>query len=207
MSRPPRGPGRDAGRASAPGIRRRDLVGALGLGGLLLPLAGCGGMPDVFGPKITIDPSRPYVPVDPAKAAATINAYRAKAGSGPLTVDPQLNRIAAAYAANMASVDKMSHALSPWGPLDKRLRDGGYAYATAGENLGVGYRDLEDAFQGWRNSPAHDRGLKDPDMTHMGIASVYRPSTGWKTFWCLIFARPKGSGATAGSGGPFGMGQ
>lgn len=193
-------------------LSRRSALRLLGGAGAALPLAGCGGSlnylaGDVLGPKIQIDASRPYTAVDPGKAVAMINAYRAKSGVGPLSLDSRLNAIAASYARAMASVDKMSHALEPWGPLQKRLRAGGYAYLTAGENLGVGYRNLEDAFEGWRRSPAHDRGMKDADMTHMGIASVYKPDSGWKTFWCLILAKPRGSGTASASGGPFAMGQ
>lgn len=172
---------------------RRFVLRSAGLTILALPLASCGGglMPDVFGPKITIDPSRPYKAADPGRAAAMISAYRAKNGVGPLAVDGRLNQIAGTYARHMAKLDKMSHALPPYGPLDQRLKSAGYPYATAGENLGVGYRDLDDAFEGWRRSPAHDRGMKDADMTVMGIASEYRPDSGWKTFWCLMLARPR----------------
>ncbi|MEJ1157096.1 CAP domain-containing protein [Prosthecomicrobium sp. N25] len=189
-----------------PAPTRRLVLRGLSLAGVSTGLSACGMLSDITGPKITIDASRPYKPVDPERAVATINAYRAKSGVGPLAHDPKLTAAARTYARHMAEADKMSHALSPWGPLDKRLRDAGYAYATAGENLGVGYRDLEDAFEGWRRSPAHDRGMKDPDMTVMGIASEYRPDSGWKTFWCLMFARPREAGAPVARGGPFSMG-
>ena len=190
-------------------IDRRALLRGLGVAGAALPLAACGGRLDylsgeVFGPKITIDATRPYTAVDPGRAAAIINAYRARSGARPLAVDGTLNSIAAAYARAMASVDKMSHALSPWGPLDKRLRAGGYAYASAGENLGVGYRNIDDAFEGWRTSSAHDAIMRDASKTHMGIASVYRPDSGWKTFWCMIVARPRGAEAAGERVGPFG---
>ena len=62
----------------------------------------------------------------------------------------------------------MSHELEPWGGLEKRLKAGGYAYETAGENLGQGYRTIQQTIQGWKNSPAHDRGLKDADIDPHG---------------------------------------
>jgi uncharacterized protein YkwD len=176
---------------------RRAVFGrVLVLGFGAVSLAGCGMGVDLDSSRTTsIDPSKPYVPVNPSKAAATISAYRARSGIAPLAVDNRLVQISTAYARNMASVDQMSHSLSPWGPLDKRLRDGGYPYRTAGENLGVGYRTFEDAFEGWQRSPAHDRGMKDADMTVMGIGSVYDPKTRWKCFWCLMFARPRDESA------------
>ena len=192
-------------------LTRRGLIRVFGLAGAALPLAACGGnlnylAGDTFGANIKIDPKRPYVPVDPAKAVAMTNAYRAKSGLQPVSLDGTLTSICSRYANAMAAVDKMSHALPPYGALDKRLKDGGYLYATGAENLGVGYRTLEDAFEGWRTSSGHDANLRKADVTQMGIASVFKPDTGWKTFWCMILARPRGTPSmTAGGGGPFGM--
>lgn len=154
-------------------------------------LSGCSLGTDLLTPQITIDASRPYRPVNASQAAAAISAYRQQNGAGSLSIDGHLADVAATYARHMAEADRMSHALPPYGTLDQRLRTAGYGYLAAGENLGVGYRDFEDAFQGWKNSPAHDRGMKDPDYTVMGIASVYDPSKNWKTFWCLMFAKPR----------------
>ena len=85
----------------------------------------------------------------------------------------------------------MTHELAPWGGLEKRLKDGGYAYETAGENLGEGYRTIEQTIAGWKKSPPHDRGLKDRDMTRMGIASAENPRKRGEVYWCLIFSRPR----------------
>lgn len=132
-----------------------------------------------------------YVPVDPEKAVRLINAYRAENGIAPLALDGELTRLARIYAGHLAEAGRMSHELEPWGGLEKRLRDGGYAYETAGENLGEGYRTIEQTIAGWKKSPPHDRGLKDADMTRMGIASVENPKKRGDVYWCLIFARPR----------------
>ncbi len=132
-----------------------------------------------------------YVPVDPALALRLINEYRAQNGVAPLALDGELTRLARDYAGKLAEAGRMSHELEPWGGLEKRLKAGGYAYETAGENLGQGYRTIQQTIQGWKNSPAHDRGLKDADMTRMGIASVENPRKPGDVYWCLIFARPR----------------
>lgn len=146
-----------------------------------------------------------YVPVDPAKAQRLINEYRAQNGVAPLALDGELTRLARDYAGKLAEAGRMSHELEPWGGLEKRLRAGGYAYETAGENLGQGYRTIEQQIQGWKNSPPHDRGLKDADMTRMGIASVENPNKRGDVYWCLIFARPRRAPiATPTAGGRWG---
>ena len=143
-----------------------------------------------------------YVPVDPAKAVRLLNAYRAENGIAPLELDGDLVRIAGDYARHLAEAGRMTHELEPYGGLEKRLKAGGYAYATAGENLGQGYRTIEQTIAGWKRSPPHDRGMKDVDMTRMGIASVENPRKRGDVYWCLIVAKPRPAGAPAGSG-PF----
>ena len=137
-----------------------------------------------------------YVPVDPAKAARLINAYRVESGVAPLELDRDLVRIAGDYARHLAEAGRMTHALEPFGGLEQRLKAAGYPYATAGENLGQGYRTIEQTILGWKHSPAHDRGMKDPDMTRMGIASAENPRKRGEVFWCLIVAKPRPAGAT-----------
>ncbi len=89
----------------------------------------------------------------------------------------------------MADTDKMSHYTIAIG---QRLKTGGYDAVTAGENIAAGYHTLAEAFSGWRESPAHDRGMKDADMTVMGIGTAYNPKSKYKVFWSVIFARPRG---------------
>lgn len=143
-----------------------------------------------------------YVPSDPIKGTRLINAYRAQNGIAALTYDPDLQRIAGEYVRHLAEAGRMSHELEPYGGLEKRLHAGGYAYATAGENLGQGYRTLEQVIAGWKKSPPHDRGMKDTDMTRMGIASAANPRKSGDIYWCLIVAKPRAAGGPEGTG-PF----
>ena len=175
-------------------LPRRALL-AVGLAGLV---AACARGPALIE---TVD-DVPYVPVDPVKAARLLNAYRAENGIAALELDADLVRIAGDYARRLAEAGRMTHDLEPFGGLDKRLKAAGYPYATAGENLGQGYRTLEQTIAGWKRSPPHDRGMKDADMTRMGIASVDNPKKRGEVYWCLIVARPRPAGAPAGSG-PF----
>ena len=175
-------------------LHRRAVLGL----GLAAALAGCARGPALIE---TID-DVPYVPVDPAKAAKLLNAYRVESGVGTLELDPDLLRIAGDYARHLAEAGRMTHALEPYGGLDQRLKAAGYPYATAGENLGQGYRTIEQTITGWKHSPAHDRGMKDGDMTRMGIASAENPKKRGEAYWCLIVARPRPAGAPAGTG-PF----
>jgi len=174
-------------------VSTRRAALAVGLAGLV---AACARGPALIE---TID-DVPYVPVDPAKAAKLINAYRVQNGSGALELDADLVRIAGDYARHLAEAGRMTHDLEPYGGLEKRLKSAGYAYATAGENLGQGYRTIEQTILGWKHSPAHDRGMKDAEMTRMGIASAENPRKKGDAYWCLIVAKPRPAGAAPGTG-------
>ena len=174
---------------------------------LLLPsmLAACAGepVPPQVQPTFYQDLASPGAAVDESRAVEMISAYRAKSGAGPLSLDPELSRIAAAYAREIAAADRMSHSLTEEAKLGNRLRAEGYAFVAAGENIAAGYRTLAEAFSGWRDSPRHDRGMKDPEMTVMGIGTAYNPNSKYKVFWCLILAKPKAAAGTPGvEGGP-----
>ncbi len=60
-------------------------------------------------------------------------------------------------------------------PQGKRLRDFlkevGYSYSVAGENLAVGFSSPEAMVEAWVESPTHFANLIDPDFTDIGIGS------------------------------------
>lgn len=170
-----------------------------------LALAACQSAPPP-PPKPTFyeDLASPTARVDENKALSMLNQYRAQSGIAPLTLDPQLSRIAQDYANKMAAADKMGHDVDGHSLLGTRLKGYGYPFSNAGENVAAGYHTLAEAFSGWRQSPPHDRGMKDPEMSLMGIATAYNPNSKYKVFWCLIFAHPPvvtADGTLAGAGG------
>lgn len=165
----------------------------------LLPfvVAGCqNDTPAPAKPSFYEDLASPTAHVDQVKAQAMLNEYRAHSGIAPLALDPRLSAIAADYARKMADADKMGHDVDGRSLLGARLKSYGYQFSNAGENVAAGYHTLAEAFSGWRQSPPHDRGMKDPDMSLMGIGTAYNPNSKYKVFWCLIFAHPPvGNGA------------
>ncbi len=158
--------------------------------------------PPSVKPTFYDDLARPGAAVDAAKAVEMISGYRARFDVPPLRLDPELSRIAADYARQMAEADRMTHSLSPDQKIGSRLKAAGYAFDAAGENIAAGYRTLAEAFSGWRDSPRHDAGMKDAEMTVMGIGTAYNPDSKYKVFWCLILARPKGEAVVVPGVGP-----
>ena len=166
------------------------LVGPLAALLALLALGACAG--DNFVPKS--EPSfyrnlaRPGAELDGAAAASMISGYRANNGLPPVSLDPELTRLARAQAEVMAKRDKLDHGAGK--PFVARLRASGYDAKTAAENISAGYHTLAEAFSGWRDSSPHRANMLLKGATRIGIAAVYTPASKYKVYWALILAEP-----------------
>lgn len=120
--------------------------------------------------------------VDAEAARATISAYRLNHGLSVLKLDPALMQAAENEAAAMAAADKPAQADA----VKARLARAGTPGAEA--NLSAGYRRLAEAFSGWRDSPQHDRVMKDARAKRMGLATAYAPGSKYQVYWALILA-------------------
>jgi uncharacterized protein YkwD len=169
-------------------LRRSTALGA----GLLLAaglMAGCtNNAPPSGQPSFYIDLSQPGTALDANAAQSMISGYRGNNGLGPLTIDPELMRLASEQAQAMAAKDKLDHDAKH--PFSERIRTSGYDASVAVENIGAGYHTLAEAFSGWRDSPPHRANMLNSSVTQMGIAAVYTPKSKYKVYWSLIMAKP-----------------
>jgi len=158
----------------------------------LVLLAACAG--DQNPPAMSGDPSfyrnmaTPGASLDAATAASMISGYRSNNGLTPVTIDPELMKLAEAQARAMAARDKLDHNVTR--DFTSRLKAGGYDAKFAAENIGAGYHTLAEAFSGWRDSPPHRKNMLLQGATQMGIAAAYAPKSKYKVFWSLILAAP-----------------
>ena len=154
------------------------LAGALAI----LGVAGCAEPQRQGQPAFYRDLGSASAQVDTEQARAMISAYRLNAGLGPLVLDPVLVEAARREATAMAGSDKPAQADA----VEARLARDGQPGAEA--NLSAGYRRLAEAFSGWRDSPQHDRVMKAPNATRMGIASAYAAGSKYQVYWALVVA-------------------
>ena len=110
-----------------------------------------------------------------------ISAYRLNAGLGPLVLDPVLVEAAHREATAMAGSDKPAQADA----VKARLAREGQPGAEA--NLSAGSRRLAEAFSGWRDSPQHDRVMKDAKAKRMGLATAYAPGSKYQVYCGLLY--------------------
>jgi uncharacterized protein YkwD len=152
-----------------------------------LALAGCGEATLQSG---LVDPqvlrAVAAVHVDPAAAAAALNAYRVSRGLGPMRLDPALTAMAQRQADAMVAADALSHDVA--GSFPSRLAGAGVDTTEAGENLGGGYYSTEEALAGWRGSAEHDANLLMPRATRFGIAVAKDARTRLRVYWAMELA-------------------
>jgi uncharacterized protein YkwD len=156
----------------------------------LAMLAGCAGdnNPPAGEPSFYRNLAQPGAELDADAARSMISGYRSNNGLGPVTIDPELMRLASEQAHAMAARNKMDHDV--WRPFQDRIKNSHFDASVAVENIGAGYHTLAEAFSGWRDSPPHRANMLNRTVTKMGIAAVYTPVSKYKVFWSLILAAP-----------------
>jgi len=121
-------------------------------------------------PKPTTTTTRPAPPTTTvgqgfaARSLEFVNQKRAANGAGPLQVDPELTRVAEAWAREMIRQQDLFHNPN----LSDQVPD---HYRTWGEN--IAYSSSSDNIdQMWWESDGHRANILNPDYTSVGIAFV-----------------------------------
>lgn len=134
----------------------------------------------------------------PGVLATLTNQDRAKAGISALQEDTHLARAAQLKAEDMAARGYFSHVdpegRQPW----YWLKQVGYEYSYAGENLAVNFTDSEDVQEAWMNSPTHHANIVKSQYTRIGIGVAQGTYQGRDTtFVVQFFATPKATASVA----------
>jgi Cysteine-rich secretory protein family len=152
-----------------------------------LALSGCGGEPMRTGPiDARVLRSLASVRVEPRAAVASLNAYRASKGLGPVRLDTSLTSMAQRQANAMVAANELSHDVA--GNFSSRLAVAGVNAPRAAENVGGGYYSTAEALAGWRESPEHDANLLMPQATRFGIAIAKDARTQFRVYWAMELA-------------------
>lgn len=135
-----------------------------------------------------VPPARTTAPNELTEATilAAINGARARNGKPPLAYNPRLEAAARSQANLMAQKDTLSHNLGV--TLRQRVSNAGYDGAV-GENVAGGQRTIEQAIEGWLNSPGHRNTLLSTRFTEFGLATASvapGKKSRYGTYWAFI---------------------
>lgn len=115
------------------------------------------------------------------------NENREKSDVYPLKVNPLLEQAAQKKAEDMASRGYFSHntpeGYTPW----FWLKEAGYEFSAAGENLAVNFFDSKDIEKAWMRSPAHKVNITNGNFTEIGIGIAQGAYKGRETIFVVQF--------------------
>ena len=100
-----------------------------------------------------------------------INQERTIRGIPTLKTNDELNQAASLKSKDMINRSYFDHyafGLTPW----DFIKNSGYDYLYAGENLAMDFNTSEGTVKAWMNSPAHRDNILNPDFTETGIGVV-----------------------------------
>lgn len=99
-----------------------------------------------------------------------VNEDREELGLSQLSENSLLTQAASLKAQDMIQKNYFSHwspgGISPW----HWIKEAGYNYKYAGENLAMGFIDASEVHQAWLNSPTHKENLLNSKYSEIGIA-------------------------------------
>jgi hypothetical protein len=119
------------------------------------------------------------------------NSSRQSENISALKESPLLDAAAQMKAEDMAAKGYFAHVspqgLAPW----YWMKQVGYNYTYAGENLAINFSDSEDVIKAWLNSPAHRENLLSQHFTEIGIATARGTYEGRDTIFIVqMFGAP-----------------
>ena len=115
------------------------------------------------------------------------NAERRAAGLAEFVANEKLFQAARGHSMNMARHGQMNHNLDGKG-LSERIRDAGYAFRGAGENIAWNQRNPADVVRTWMNSSGHRANILSGNYTEIGIGVAINDRG--ERYWTQVFGRP-----------------
>ena len=103
-----------------------------------------------------------------AQMLELVNGERVAAGLAPLAADDELREVARSHSSDMFARGYFSHVTPEGRDPFARIREAGYTFRTAGENLALA-PTLSIAHTGLMNSPGHRANILRPQFGRVGI--------------------------------------
>ena len=73
----------------------------------------------------------------------------------------------------------------------QRVRAAGYGEKLVGENIAYGPKSIDEAVQGWLDSPDHCENIMDPRFSEMAVAFAPGQLSRRGLYWVQLLAAPR----------------
>ncbi|HTT44037.1 MAG TPA: CAP domain-containing protein [Steroidobacteraceae bacterium] len=129
--------------------------------------------------------------VNDVRARGTRCGKRDFAPVHALSLSDTLATVAFGHASDMAAHHYFEHQdLAGKSPAD-RVRASGYREQLVGENIAYGPKTVDEAVQGWLDSPGHCENIMDPRFAQMGLAFASGHGSQHGLYWVQLLAAPR----------------
>ncbi len=119
------------------------------------------------------------------------NQEREKVGMKPLVLNEALNQAALAKAQDMFNDQYWAHTAPDGKQAWDFIKEAGYVYKYAGENLARDFKNDEEVVAAWMDSVSHRENILNAEFTQMGLAVVTENLKGFETTLVVqMFAVP-----------------
>lgn len=115
------------------------------------------------------------------------NEHRRAAGCANLTWNAALGTAAQRHADDMAANNYFSHNSRNGTTFGTRIRQAGYRYRLAAENIAAGYQTPEEVVSGWMASPGHRANILNCRLRNVGIGYGESNGSAYGTYWVQDF--------------------
>jgi uncharacterized protein YkwD len=116
------------------------------------------------------------------------NAERAKVGCKALTANSKLTSAAQAHSADMAANNYFDHNSQDGKTPFDRMKDAGYSFSAAAENIAMGQLTPAAVMSAWMNSPGHKANILNCTYTQIGVG--YAKDKSGAPYWTQDFGKP-----------------
>ncbi|KAG9284642.1 hypothetical protein G9A89_004684 [Geosiphon pyriformis] len=127
----------------------------------------------------------------PESLLALVNNERSKNGFNPLKLDSRLVTCGQLHSEYQAKSRTMTHS-DPAGDLGSRIKNSGFNWISAGENVASGQPTEQSVMEAWMNSSGHRANILNPKFTHFGSAVIQK-------YWTQVFAAVSNNGRFQGN--------
>jgi len=147
-------------------------------------------MPDLFVQSKPLQIEQPVAAFTSDDIIQRTNRYRQDLSLNSLSPNKELTDAALYRAQDMAKTGQFSHKVATTTNMTDAwafMKDKGYNYSDAAENLATWYDNPDSVMQGWIDSPSHKKNLQDKRYTDIGVAVVPAKFGGKDTYFVVQF--------------------
>lgn len=138
-------------------------------------------------PTVTTPPAAP-ASSDAREVLRLTNIERANAGCPALTWNSRLATAAQRHSADMAANNYFEHTSQDGRSPFQRMKDAGYSYSAAAENIAAGQRSPASVMGSWMNSAGHRANILNCGLKELGVGVATGGSYG--IYWTQNFGTP-----------------